>query len=214
MADVQPPSPAHQPAPSAAQPLRIVIADDEAVIRLGLKAMLEALGHQVVEMAADGERALTLITDHKPDLAILDIKMPGLDGLTVAERLAQESPLPVVILTAYSQQALVERAVGASVVGYLVKPVREELLGPTVELAVARFQTLETIRTEVDDLRQQLAARQTVDKAKRLLMMRTGWGEAEAYRRLQMTGRQTRRSMQSVAEAVIAADGDPSSLVY
>jgi AmiR/NasT family two-component response regulator len=214
MADVQPPSPNHQPSPSTAQPLRIVIADDEAVIRLGLKAMLEALGHQVVEMAADGERALTLITDHKPDLAILDIKMPGLDGLTVAERLAQESPLPVVILTAYSQQALVERAVGASVVGYLVKPVREELLGPTVELAVARFQALEAIRAEVDDLRQQLAARQTVDTAKRLLMMRTGWGEAEAYRRLQMTGRQTRRSMQSVAEAVIAADGDPSSLVY
>jgi AmiR/NasT family two-component response regulator len=214
MADIQPPSPYHQPSPSTAQPLRIVIADDEAVIRLGLKAMLEALGHQVVGMAADGEIALTLITEHKPDLAILDIKMPGLDGLTVAERLAQESPLPVVILTAYSQQALVERAVGASVVGYLVKPVREELLGPTVELAVARFQALEAIRTEVDDLRQQLAARQTVDKAKRLLMMRTGWGEAEAYRRLQMTGRQTRRSMQSVAEAVIAADGDPSSLVY
>jgi AmiR/NasT family two-component response regulator len=214
MANVQPPGPAHQPSLSTAQPLRIVIADDEAVIRLGLKAMLEALGHQVVGMAADGEIALTLITDHKPDLAILDIKMPGLDGLTVAERLAQERPLPVVILTAYSQQALVERAMEASVVGYLVKPVREELLGPTVELAVARFQALEAIRTEVDDLRQQLAARQTVDKAKRLLMMRTGWGEAEAYRRLQMTGRQTRRSMQSVAETVIAADGDPSSLVY
>jgi AmiR/NasT family two-component response regulator len=134
--------------------------------------------------------------------------------LTIAERLAQESPLPVVILTAYSQQALVERAVGASVTGYLVKPVREELLGPTVELAVARFQALEAIRNEVDDLRQQLAARRTVDKAKRLLMMRTGWSEAEAYRRLQMAGRQTRRSMQSVAEAVIAADGDPSSLVH
>jgi AmiR/NasT family two-component response regulator len=214
MANVQPASPDYQPSPSTAQPLRIVIADDEAVIRLGLKAMLEALGHQVVGMAADGEFALTLITDQKPDLAILDIKMPGLDGLTVAERLAQESPLPVVILTAYSQQALVERAVGASVAGYLVKPMREELLGPTVELAVARFQALEAIRTEVDDLRQQLAARQTVDKAKRLLMMRTGWGEAEAYRHLQMTGRQTRRSMQAVAEAVIAADGDPSSLVY
>jgi AmiR/NasT family two-component response regulator len=214
MANIQPLSPGQQPAPSTAQPLRIVIADDEAVIRLGLQAMLEALGHQVVGMAADGELALTLITDHKPDLAILDIKMPGLDGLTVAERLAQESPLPVVILTAYSQQALVERAVGASVTGYLVKPVREELLGPTVELAVARFQALEAIRNEVDDLRQQLAARRTVDKAKRLLMMRTGWSEAEAYRRLQMGGRQTRRSMQSVAEAVIAADGDPSSLVH
>lgn len=214
MANVQPLSADQQPAPSTAQPLRIVIADDEAVIRLGLQAMLEALGHQVVGMAADGDLALTLITDHKPDLAILDIKMPGLDGLTVAERLAQESPLPVVILTAYSQQALVERAVGASVTGYLVKPVREELLGPTVQLAVARFQALEAIRNEVDDLRQQLAARRTVDKAKRLLMMRTGWGEAEAYRRLQMTGRQTRRSMHSVAEAVIAADGDPSSLVH
>jgi AmiR/NasT family two-component response regulator len=213
MANVQPLSPGQQPAPSTAHPLRIVIADDEAVIRLGLQAMLEALGHQVVGMAADGELALTLITDHKPDLAILDIKMPGLDGLTVAERLAQESPLPVVILTAYSQQALVERAVGASVTGYLVKPVREELLGPTVELAVARFQALEAIRNEVDDLRQQLAARRTVDKAKRLLMMRTGWSEAEAYRHLQMAGRQTRRSMQSVAEAVIAVDGDPSSLV-
>ena len=214
MANIQPLSPGQQPAPSTAQPLHIVIADDEAVIRLGLQAMLEALGHQVVGMAADGELALTLITDHKPDLAILDIKMPGLDGLTIAERLAQESPLPVVILTAYSQQALVERAVGASVTGYLVKPVREELLGPTVELAVARFQALEAIRNEVDDLRQQLAARRTVDKAKRLLMMRTGWAEAEAYRRLQMAGRQTRRSMQSVAEAVIAADGDPSSLVH
>jgi AmiR/NasT family two-component response regulator len=214
MANVQPLSPGQQPASSTAQPLRIVIADDEAVIRLGLQAMLQALGHQVVGMAADGELALTLITDHKPDLAILDIKMPGLDGLTVAERLAQESPLPVVILTAYSQQALVERAVGASVTGYLVKPVREELLEPTVELAVARFQALEAIRNEVDDLRQQLAARRTVDKAKRLLMMRTGWAEAEAYRRLQMAGRQTRRSMQSVAEAVIAADGDPSSLVH
>jgi AmiR/NasT family two-component response regulator len=214
MANAQPLSPGQQPAPSTAQPLRIVIADDEAVIRLGLQAMLEALGHQVVGMAADGELALTLIRDHKPDLAILDIKMPGLDGLTVAERLAQESPLPVVILTAYSQQALVERAVGASVTGYLVKPVREELLGPTVELAVARFQALEAIRNEVEDLRQQLVARRIVDKAKRLLMMRTGWAEAEAYRRLQMTGRQTRRSMQSVAEAVIAADGDPSSLVH
>jgi AmiR/NasT family two-component response regulator len=214
MANFQPLSHDQQPTPSMAQPLCIVIADDEAVIRLGLQAMLEALGHQVVGMAADGELALTLITDHKPDLAILDIKMPGLDGLTIAERLAQESPLPVVILTAYSQQALVERAVGASVTGYLVKPVREELLGPTVELAVARFQALEAIRNEVDDLRQQLAARRTVDKAKRLLMMRTGWSEAEAYRRLQMAGRQTRRSMQSVAEAVIAADGDPSSLVH
>ncbi len=214
MANDQPLSPDHQSSLSTDQPLRIVIADDEAVIRLGLKAMLEALGHQVVGMAADGERALALITSHKPDLAILDIKMPGLDGLTVAEQLAQESPLPVVILTAYSQQALVERAVGASVMGYLVKPVREEFLRPTVELAVARFQAMEAIRVEVTNLRERLTARQAVDEAKRLLMAYAGWSEAEAYRRLQTTGRQTRRSMQAVAEAVIAAGGNPSSLSY
>jgi AmiR/NasT family two-component response regulator len=214
MADRQPSDSYPQSSASTAPLLRIVIADDEAVIRLGLKAMLEALGHQVVGMAADGERALALIEDHKPDLVILDIKMPGLDGLTIAERLAQECPLPVVVLTAYSQQALVERAVGAAVMGYLVKPVREELLGPTVELAVARFQAMEAIRAEANDLREQLAARRAVDEAKRLLMRRAGWGEAEAYRRLQMTGRETRRPMQAVAQAVIAADGDPSSLSW
>lgn len=213
MADVQSSGNRFQSSTSNAQVLRLVIADDEAVIRLGLKTMLEALGHQVVGMAADGERALALITDCKPDLVILDIKMPGLDGLTVAERLAQECPLPVVILTAYNQQALVQRAVGASVMGYLVKPVREELLGPTVELAVARFQAMEAIRSEADNLREQLVARQAVDEAKRLLMTRAGWSEAEAYRRLQMAGRQTRRSMQAVAKTVIAAGGDPSSLV-
>lgn len=214
MVEIQSPDPGPKPPASTLQPLRVVIADDEAVIRLGLKTMLVAMGHQVVGMATDGERALALIADHKPDLAILDIKMPGLDGLTVAERLAQESPLPVVILTAYSQQALVERAVGAAVMGYLVKPVREELLGPTVELAVARFQALESIRAEADDLRERLAARQAVDEAKHLLMTHAGWSEAEAYRCLQMTSRQTRRSMRAVAETVIATGGDPSGLSW
>ncbi len=212
MADAQSPDLRSQASTPNAQVLRLIIADDEAVIRLGLKAMLEALGHQVVGMAADGERALALIEERKPDLAILDIKMPGLDGLTVAERLARESPLPVVILTAYSQQALVQRAVGASVMGYLVKPVREELLGPTVELAVARFQVMDAIRSEAHDLREQLGARKEVDEAKRLLMKRFGWSEAEAYRHLQMAGRRNQRSMRTVAEAVIATGGDPSSL--
>ncbi len=198
----------------AVEPLRVVIAEDEAVIRLGLKAMLTELGHQVVGMASDGERALALIADHKPDLAILDIKMPGLDGLTVAERLTEESPLPVIIVTAYGQQALVKRAVGASVMGYLVKPVREELLGPTIELAAARFQATETIRAQADDLREQLVAREAVDEAKRLLMTHAGWSEAEAYRRLQMAGRRAQRSMRSVAEAVIASGGDPSRLAW
>jgi response regulator NasT len=212
MADVQFVDPNSKSSDSEAGLLRVVVADDEAVIRLGLKAMLTELGYLVIGLAADGERALDLIAERKPDLAILDIKMPGLDGLTVAERLAQERPLPVVILTAYSQQALVKRAVGASVMGYLVKPVREELLGPTIELAVARFRAMEAIRTEADDLREQLVIRQAVDEAKRLLMARAGWSEAEAYRWIQMAGRQSRRSMRAVAEAVVAADGDLSSL--
>lgn len=212
MADVPSLAPNSQPSDYDTRSLRILIADDEAVIRLGLKTMLVELGYRVVGMAANGEQALALIAEHAPDLAILDIKMPALDGLTVAERLAQESPLPVVILTAYSQQALVERAVGASVMGYLVKPVREELLGPAVELAIARFQATQAIRAESDDLREQLAAREAVDKAKRLLMTRLGLSEAEAYRQLQMAGRQSRRSMQAVAEAVVATGGDLSGL--
>lgn len=212
MADVPSLAPNSQPSDYDTRSLRILIADDEAVIRLGLKTMLVELGYRVVGMAANGEQALALIAEHAPDLAILDIKMPALDGLTVAERLAEESPLPVVILTAYSQQALVERAVGASVMGYLVKPVREELLGPAVELAIARFQATQAIRAESDDLREQLVAREAVDKAKRLLMTRLGWSEAEAYRQLQMAGRQSRRSMQAVAEAVVATGGDLSGL--
>lgn len=212
MADVPSLAPNSQPSDYDTRSLRILIADDEAVIRLGLKTMLVELGYRVVGMAANGEQALALIAEHAPDLAILDIKMPALDGLTVAERLAEESPLPVVILTAYSQQALVERAVGASVMGYLVKPVREELLGPAVELAIARFQATQAIRAESDDLREQLAAREAVDKAKRLLMTRLGLSEAEAYRQLQMAGRQSRRSMQAVAEAVVATGGDLSGL--
>lgn len=212
MADVPSLAPNSQPSDYDTRSLRILIADDEAVIRLGLKTMLVELGYRVVGMAANGEQALALIAEHAPDLAILDIKMPALDGLTVAERLAEESPLPVVILTAYSQQALVERAVGASVMGYLVKPVREELLGPAVELAIARFQATQAIRAESDDLREQLVAREAVDKAKRLLMTRLGLSEAEAYRQLQMAGRQSRRSMQAVAEAVVATGGDLSGL--
>jgi AmiR/NasT family two-component response regulator len=212
MSDRQALDPGPRPSAPTAQPLRIIIADDEAVIRLGLKSMLESLGHYVVGTAGDGDRALTLIAERKPDLVVLDIKMPGLDGLTVAERLAHENPLPVVMLTAYSQQALVERAVGASVMGYLVKPVREESLGPTIEIAVARFAAVQAIRAEAGDLRERLVARQAVDEAKRLLMAHAGWSEAEAYRRLQMASRQTRRSMRAAAEAVIAAGGDPSSL--
>jgi response regulator NasT len=185
------------------QILGIMIADDEAVIRLGLKAMVTALGHRVVATAANGKDALEKAKSLEPDLLLLDIKMPELDGLTVAETLAIEMPLPILMLTAYTEKTLIERAANAAVMGYLVKPINEEKLGPAIDLAVARFKTMRATAREVYRLRGQLEARELVDAAKRILI-ETGLSEAEAYQRLQMTARAKRRSMRQVAEAVIA----------
>jgi len=180
-----------------------MIADDEAVIRMGLKAMLTSLGHQVVGTAANGDDALKKARSLKPDLLLLDIKMPGQDGLTVAETLTAEMPLPILMLTAYTEKVLIERAANAAVMGYLVKPINEEKLGPAIEVAVARFRTMQVTAREAYKLRGQLEARELVDAAKRILIA-TGLSEAEAYQRMQMTARAKRRSMRQVAEAVIA----------
>ncbi len=185
------------------QPLRIMIADDEAVIRMGLKTMITALGHDVVGTAANGDDTLTRTRELKPDLLLLDIKMPGQDGLSVAETLAAEMPLPILMLTAYTEKALIERAANAAVMGYLVKPINEDKLGPAIEVAVARFETMRATAQAVYKLRDQLEARDLVDAAKQILMA-TGLSEAEAYQRLQMTARAKRRSIRQVAEAVIA----------
>ena len=185
------------------QTLRIMIADDEAVIRMGLKAMLTSLGHQVAGTAANGDDALKKARSLKPDLLLLDIKMPGQDGLAVAETLAAEMPLPILMLTAYTEKVLIERAANAAVMGYLVKPINEEKLGPAIEVAVARFGTMQATAREAYKLRGQLEARELVDAAKRILIA-TGLSEAEAYQRMQMTARAKRRSMRQVAEAVIA----------
>jgi response regulator NasT len=183
--------------------LRVVIADDEAVIRIGLKQMVTSLGHKVVATAANGEEALESVLRLKPDLLLLDIKMPGLDGLTVAERLAEEGPLPIVMLTAYSDRSLIERAVNASVMGYLVKPIHENKLGPTIEVAMDRFQAMQDTAREIYRLRNQLEDRNLVDAAKKILVT-TGLSEEEAYHRLQMTARRKRVSMRKMAEAIIA----------
>jgi len=183
--------------------LRVVIADDEAVIRMGLKQMVTALGHRVLATAANGDDALEAIKQYKPDLLLLDIKMPGKDGLNVAEILAAEMPLPIVMLTAYSERSLVERAVNASVMGYLVKPIHESKLGPMIELAIDRFEAMQSTAQEVYKLRGQLETRNLIDAAKKILVA-TGLSEAEAYHRLQMTAREKRRSMHQVAEAIIA----------
>jgi response regulator NasT len=186
--------------------LRIVIADDEAVIRMGLKQMVSILGYRVVGTAANGDEALEMAKRLKPDLLLLDIKMPGLDGLTVAETLATEMPLPIVMLTAYSEKSLIERAANASVMGYLVKPIHESKLGPTIEMAVAHFEAMRVAAQEAYKLRDQLESRKLVDTAKQILVA-TGISEAEAYKRLQMTARRKRCTMHQVAEAVIAIGG-------
>ncbi len=185
------------------KPLRIIIADDEAVIRMGLKQMVSALGHHVVATAANGDEALETTQRLKPNLLLLDIKMPGKDGLMVAETLAQEMPLPIVMLTAYSERSLIKRAANASVMGYLVKPIYENKLGPTIEVAMAHFDTMQSTAQKVYKLRGQLETREIVAAAKQILMT-TGLSETEAYHRLQITARERRCSMRQVAEAVIA----------
>jgi response regulator NasT len=191
--------------------LRVVIADDEAVIRMGLSHMLATLGHRVVSTAANGDEALETVLRLKPDLLLLDIKMPGKDGLIVAEVLAVESPLPIIMLTAYSEKSLIERAVNASVMGYLVKPIHENKLGPTIEVAIARFEAMQTTAQEAYKLRGQLETRKLIDAAKQILVT-TGLSEAEAYHRLQMTAREKRCSMREVAEAIIAVGRHTSSI--
>ena len=183
--------------------LRIIIADDEAVIRMGLSQMIDILGHRVVATATNGDEALEATKRLNPDLLLLDIKMPGRDGLTVAEILAEEMPLPIVMLTAFSERRLIERAANASVMGYLVKPIHESKLGPTIELAMARFEAMRATAQEAYRLRGQLEARSVIDAAKQILVA-TGLSEEEAYHRLQMTARRRRCSMRQLAEAIIA----------
>jgi response regulator NasT len=181
----------------------ILIVDDEAVIRMGLKSMVTSLGYQVVGTAANGDDALEKATALKPDLMLLDIKMPGKDGLTVAETLAAEHPIPIIMLTAYTDQALIERAANAAVMGYLVKPINESKLRPTIEIALTRFAEVRRVAQEAYQLRDQLESRELIEAAKRILVA-AGLSEAESYRRLQMTAREKRRPMRQVAEAVIA----------
>jgi len=188
--------------------VRVVIADDEAVIRMGLTQIVTSLGHRVVGTAANGEIALEVTKRLKPDLLLLDIKMPVIDGLEVAEKLAEEMPLPIIMLTAYSERTLIERAANASVMGYLVKPITENKLGPSIEVALARFETMQITAQEVHKLRGQLENRELIDAAKKILVT-TGLSESEAYQRIQMTARRKRCSMRQVAEAVIAVGAHP-----
>ncbi|KOG90696.1 ANTAR domain-containing response regulator [Streptomyces varsoviensis] len=182
---------------------RVVIAEDEALIRLDLKEMLEEEGYSVVGEAGDGETAVALAQEHKPDLVILDVKMPVLDGISAAERIAAESIAPVLMLTAFSQRELVERARDAGAMAYLVKPFSKSDVVPAIEMAVSRFTELRALEREVADLSQRLETRKLVDRAKSVLQTQYGLTEPAAFRWIQKTSMDRRLSMQQVAEAVI-----------
>lgn len=185
--------------------LRIVIADDEPIIRLDLRKTLENMGHQVIGEAGDGARAVELARELKPDIVILDIKMPELDGIDAAKMVTTEGVAPVLLLTAYSQKDLVDRAKDAGVFAYLVKPFKEADLLPAMEIAISRYEEFVELENEVSDLENKLDTRKAVDRAKGILMDQYGLKEQEAFRRIQVQSMNTRKSMREIAEAIIIA---------
>jgi two-component system, response regulator PdtaR len=191
-------------------PFRVVIAEDEALIRLDLKEMLEEDGYVVAGEASDGEAAVKLTESLHPDLVIMDIKMPGLDGISAAERITSEHLAPVVILTAFSQRDLVLRARDAGAMAFLVKPFTKADLVPAIEIAVSRFQELAALESEVSNLKERLEVRKLLDRAKGLLQAERGMNEAEAFRWIQKTSMDRRMTMRAVAEEVLQGAGLPA----
>jgi len=183
----------------------VIIADDESIIRMDLREMLTNLGYLVIGEVGDGRSAVNLARELKPDVVIMDIKMPDMDGIGAAKILTEERISPVLLLTAYSQQELIERAKEAGVVGYIVKPFRESDLAPAIEVAVARFAEFRALEEEVGDLKLALETRKLVDRAKGILMDGQGITEAEAFRKIQKMSMNTRKPMKEVAEAIILA---------
>jgi len=184
---------------------RVIIADDESLIRMDLREMLTNLGYLVVGEVADGRSAVNQARELRPDVVIMDIKMPDMDGIEAAKVLTEERISPVVLLSAYSQRDLVQRAREAGVVAYLVKPYREEELSPAIEVALARFNEFKDLQKQVSDLQEALETRKLVDRAKGILMDKQGLNEAEAFRKIQKMSMDNRKPMKDVAEAIILA---------
>jgi AmiR/NasT family two-component response regulator len=184
---------------------RVIIADDESLIRMDLREMLTNLGYLVVGEVADGRSAVNQTRELRPDVVVMDIKMPDMDGIEAAKVLTEERLAPVVLLSAYSQRDLVDRARQAGVVAYLVKPYREEDLTPAIEVALARFREFRDLEKQVADLQSALETRKLVDRAKGILMDKQGLTEADSFRKIQKMSMDTRKSMKEVAEAIILA---------
>ena len=182
---------------------RVLIADDESIIRLDLGEMLANLGYEVVGEVGDGDAAVELAMRLRPDLVIMDIKMPGMDGITAARELTRERVAPVLLLTAYSERELVERAKEAGIVAYLVKPFREAELMPAIEIALSRFAEFQLVEREVHSLKEALETRKLVEQAKGVLMETHGLRESEAFHRIRKASMDNRKSMREIAEAIL-----------
>src|SRR5438067_10468128 len=190
--------------------MKILIAEDETIIRLDLVELLRRAGLEVCGEARDGEEAVALARELEPDLAIMDVKMPKLDGIDAARKILDERPIPIVMLTAYGQDELVSRAVEAGVFGYLVKPFRESDLLPAIHTARARHEELAALREEAESLAEALAARKAIERAKGLLMTKEGLTEQDAFARLRKASQASGRPLKVIAEAVVATLGGES----
>jgi AmiR/NasT family two-component response regulator len=184
--------------------VRVLICEDETIIRLDLRATFEDAGDEIVGEARDGEEALRLAAELEPELVVMDVQMPKLDGIEAARRLLTERPVPIVIVTAFPEAELVERAVEAGVFGYVVKPFRREELLAAVATARARFDELQSVRAEAASLAEALEARKVVERAKGLLMAREGITEDDAYGRIRRASQRTGRPMRAIADALVA----------
>lgn len=187
--------------------LRIVIADNESLIRLDIREMLEDAGHEVVGEAVNGRKAVELTRQHRPDLVLMDIKMPEMDGITAAGKIYADKIAPVILLTAFSQPDIVDKAKDSGVLGYLVKPVQESQLFPAIEIALSRWQEMQGLEDELEKLKDSLETRKMVDRAKGIIMAAHKLGEQEAYRRMQQYAMQKRVPLKEVAQSIIRAAG-------
>ena len=187
------------------KPLKIVIADDESVIRMDLKEILQEAGHEVVGETANGRRAVAIVRETSPDLVIMDIKMPDMDGVEAARMIAADHLAPVLLLTAFDDADLIRRATDAGVLAYLVKPVEEKNLFPAMEIALSRWREMQSLEEELEAMRDSLEMRKLLDRAKGILMQAHGISEDEAYRRLQRYSMEKRRPLKDVAAAVVQA---------
>ncbi len=187
-------------------PTRIIIAEDDTVIRMDLKEELQRQGYLVVGDVGDGQSAINLTRELRPDLVVMDIRMPEMDGITAAETLTREKLAPVVLLTAFSDDELIERARNVGVIHYVTKPWRSSDLKPAIEIALSRFQEFRSMEAKVKDLEDHLATRKVVEKAKGVLMEKYKISEQEAFRRIQKASMNNRKSMKDVAEAILLAE--------